>query len=154
MPRAVLKTSCANRRARRAALTLAATGLLLSPPGQSARAYGLDLGERGGGILQDVPRQVDAPAPPASAAEEPDSTVQVRIESVNTLGDYAAVTRLLQATPGLRRVSVALVDRSSATFEVSVHGGAEALQQALAGQPHLAHEGTALVYRYQPAAAP
>jgi len=144
MPRAVLKTSCANRRARRAALTLAATGLLLLQVASGRVAA----------AAQDVPRASDAAAPAAAATEEPDSTVQVRIEAVNSLGDYAAVTRLLQAVPGTRRVNVVLVERSSVTFDVSVRGGAEALEQALSGQPRLSREGTALSYRYQPAATP
>jgi hypothetical protein len=138
---------------RTAAPSLAVTWLVLSALGQAVPADALVAG-RGGGALQDVPRQIDPPAPQPSAMEEPESTVQVRIESVNTLDDYAAVTRLLQATPGLRRVSVALVDRSTLTFDVSVRGGAAGLEQALAGQPHFTHEGTAAVYRYQPGAAP
>ncbi|HEY1492080.1 MAG TPA: hypothetical protein VGF35_05600 [Steroidobacteraceae bacterium] len=136
---------------RTAAPTLAVTWLVLSALGQAAPVYALVAG-RGGGALQDVPRQLDPPAPQPAAVEEPESTVQVRIESVNSLSDYAAVTRLLQATPGVRRVSVTLVERSSATFEVSVRGGAAGLEQALAAQSRLAHEGAAPVYRYQPAA--
>jgi hypothetical protein len=135
----------------RAALTLAVTGLLLSPLGHAAPLYTL---VAGGSALQDVPRQADPSASQPAAAEEPESTVQVRIESVNTLSDYAAVTRLLQATPGVRRVNVTRVERTSATFELSMRGGAAALEQALAGQPRLAQEGAAAVYRYQPATAP
>src|SRR3984957_19450709 len=61
MPRPVLKTTCANRRACSAALTLAAAWLVLPLPVQAARlvpVYTVDVAERGGSALQDALRQV------------------------------------------------------------------------------------------------
>ena len=82
-----------------------------------------------------------APQPPGGAAQA-ESTARVRIEGVNTLTDYASVTRLLQATPGLRRVGVAVVAGASATFDASVRGGAAGLEQLLGGKARFAHSGT------------
>lgn len=97
---------------------------------------------------------VDALVPPPSGpAAQAESTVRVRIEGVNTLTDYATVTRLLQATPGMRRVGVSAVDASSVTFDAGVHGGTAGVEQVLALQGHFAHMGTGAVYRYQPPAA-
>jgi hypothetical protein len=91
---------------------------------------------------------------PTGAAAEAESVTRVRIEGVNTLADYATVTRLLQATPGLHRVGVCAVDGANASFDASVRGGAAGLEQLLAGQARFVHTGTAAVYRYQPQAAP
>ncbi len=108
-----------------------------------------------GSLAAGIDHLVDelAPQPPGGAAQA-ESTARVRIEGVNTLTDYASVTRLLQATPGLRRVGVAVVEGAAATFDASVRGGAAGLEQLLGGQARFAHAGTGAVYRYQPQAAP
>jgi hypothetical protein len=89
----------------------------------------------------------------AGTAVLAESEARIEIDGVRTLADYAAVGRLLQATPGVRRANLLEADRGSATFAVTVRGGAAGLEQALAGQPHLAHAGTSggrTVFRYQP----
>jgi hypothetical protein len=106
-----------------------------------------------GPLAAGIDHVVDELAPqPGEAAGMAESTVRVRIEGVNSLGDYATVVRLLQATPGLRQVAVAQVAGASASFDVSVRGGAAALAQLLAGQSRLAHSGAGAVYHYQPPA--
>jgi uncharacterized protein len=108
-----------------------------------------------GPLAAGIDHLVDELAPqPTGAAAEPEGTARVRIEGVNTLADYATVTRLLQATPGLHAVRVTAVAGASASFEVSARGGAAGLEQLLAGQPRFAHSGTGASYRYQPQAAP
>jgi uncharacterized protein len=110
-----------------------------------------------GPLAAGIDHVVDELVPKATGtAAEPESIARVRIEGVNTLADYATVTRLLQATPGLRRVGVSAVDGATATFNASVRGGAAGLEQLLAGQGRFAHTGTGAVYRYQaqPAAGP
>ena len=111
-----------------------------------------------GPLAAGIDHLADALAPqPTGAAAEPEGTARVRIEGVNTLTDYATVTRLLQSTPGLRAVRVTDVAGASASFDVSVRGGAAGLEQLLAGQARFVHSGTGVpVYRYQrqPAAAP
>ena len=104
-----------------------------------------------GPLAAGIDHVVDELAPqPAEAAAMAESTVRVRIDGVNSLGDYATVTRLLQATPGLRQVAVARVAGASASFDARVRGGAAALEQLLAGQSRLAHSGAGAVYHYQP----
>jgi Uncharacterized protein conserved in bacteria (DUF2066) len=77
----------------------------------------------------------------------------VQVGGVSNLNDYAAVGRLLEAIPGTRRVSLAEANGSTATFSVVVRGGAEAVDQALAGSSRLSRAGAAnarLVYEYKP----
>ncbi len=108
-----------------------------------------------GSLAAGIDHVVDELVPkPAGLAAEPESTTRVRIAGVHTLTDYAAVTRLLQATPGLRRVAVSAVDGDSASFTASVHGGAAGLEPLLAGQARFVRTASG-VYRYQgPPAAP
>ena len=82
-----------------------------------------------------------------------DATTRVQVQGVNSLAAYAAVERLLQSTPGVRRANIAAADAGSVTFEVTARGGAAGLGQALAGSTRLvpaASTGGAVVYRYQP----
>jgi len=82
-----------------------------------------------------------------------DATTRVQVQGVNSLAAYAAVERLLQSTPGVRRANIAAADAGSVTFEVTARGGAAGLGQALAGSTRLvpaAGTGGAVVYRYQP----
>jgi uncharacterized protein len=82
-----------------------------------------------------------------------EADTRVRIEGVAALADYAAVTRLLQGLPGVRRASIAVVDASGVTFDVTVRGGAAGLEQALAGSTRLVRTSAAAapaVYHYQP----
>jgi hypothetical protein len=89
----------------------------------------------------------------ATSLADADATARVQIEGVNSLAAYAAVERLLQSTPGVRRANIAAADAGSVTFEVTARGGAAGLGQALAGSTRLvpaAGSGGAVVYRYQP----
>lgn len=102
------------------------------------------------GIDGTVEQLVPAPSATAALAE---SDARVRIEGVRTLTDYATVTRLLQATPGVKRANIVSAEAASVSFDVTVRGGAAGLEQALAGQGHLVHSGGAgasPVFRYQP----
>ena len=104
-----------------------------------------------GTLAAGIDHVVDELAPqPAAVAALAESSARVRIEGVNSLSDYATVTRLLQATPGLRQVAVVQVAGATATFDASVRGGADGLEQLLAGQVRFAHAGTGAVYHYQP----
>src|SRR5689334_11994077 len=57
-------------------------------------------------------------APQPSAVAEPELPAIVRVTGVETLADYATVTRLLGAAAGVRRVDVTEADGSSVTFHV------------------------------------
>ena len=97
-------------------------------------------------VEQLVPQQTGA----ALLAE---SDARIQVENVRSLNDYAALGRLLQATPGVRRASFLAADPTSVEFLVTVRGGAAGLEQALAGQAHLTHSGAAgarALFHYQP----
>jgi hypothetical protein len=89
----------------------------------------------------------------AGGAALPESEARVEVDGVRTLADYASVTRLLQATPGVRRVSLVAATPASVEFVASARGGASGLAQALAGQGHLTRGGEAagrVLLHYQP----
>lgn len=89
----------------------------------------------------------------ASGAQLADSEVQVEVAGVRTLTDYATVTRLLQATPGVRHAAVLGADPASVLLAVTVRGGASGLSQGLQGQNHLIPAGSdagRALFRYQP----
>jgi hypothetical protein len=106
-----------------------------------------------GPLSTGIDHAVDLDAPPPGAAGAAEAPARVRIEGVAGLADYAAVARLLQSVPGVRRADVAEVDAGSVTFEVDMRGGAAALEQSLAGATRMVRSpsgGASLVYRYQP----
>ena len=106
-----------------------------------------------GPLRAGIDHTVDLLAPPPGAAGQPEAAARVRIEGVAGLAGYAAVERLLQSIPGVRRADVAEADAGSVTFEVDMRGGSAALERELSGSTHLVRSGSGiapLVYRYQP----
>jgi uncharacterized protein len=106
-----------------------------------------------GPLSAGIDHAVDLLAPPPGAAGQPEGVSRVRIEGVAGLADYAAVERLLQSIPGVRRADIAEVDAGSVTFEVDMRGGSAALEHELSGSTHMVRNGLSvapLVYRYQP----
>ncbi len=102
------------------------------------------------GIDHTVDHLVPQPAGTAGAAE---SEARVEVEGVRTLIDYATVTRLLQATPAVRRANLIAAAPDSLVFAATVRGGAAGLEQALAGQAHLGRTGSSqgrVLLHYQP----
>jgi hypothetical protein len=84
---------------------------------------------------------------------EADAQVRVQIDGVNSLAAYAAVERLLQSVPGVRRANIVAAEGGSVTFDVTARGGAAGIEQELAGSPRLlrtAGSGERVVFRYQP----
>ena len=108
----------------------------------------------GGPLAAGIDHTVDVLAPqPATSLADAQALARVQVDGVNSLTAYAAVERLLQSTPGVRRANIAAADADSVTFEVTARGGAAGLGQALAGSPRLTRVGGAgdsVVYRYQP----
>jgi uncharacterized protein DUF2066 len=106
-----------------------------------------------GNLSAGIDHAVDLLAPPPGAAgRDAEAATRVRVEGVAGLTDYAAVERLLQSIPGVRRADVAEVDSGSVTFEVELRGGAAALERELAGSARMMRltGSGALAYRYQP----
>lgn len=82
-----------------------------------------------------------------------ESDALVQVSGISTLADYAAVSQLLKEIPGANSAGLQSVDGTSATFRIRLRGGADAVQQALAGSQHFVRSGVAnarLLYRYQP----
>src|SRR5256885_438735 len=82
------------------------------------------------------------PQPGASLAQAEVET-RVRIEGGRGLVDYAAIARLLQSVPGVRRANIAAAAANSVALDVTVRGGAAGLDQALAGSTRLVRASTA-----------
>jgi len=107
-------------------------------------------GPLAGAIDHTVDLLVPQQGTPVAQAE---STARVAIEGVNSLADYAAVTRLLQSVPGVRHANVVAASGEDIVFDVTVRGGAAGLEPALAGSARLVRSGAGaagMVYRYQP----
>ncbi len=107
-----------------------------------------------GTLAAGIDHTVDVLVPqPATSLADADASARVQVEGVNSLVAYAAVERLLQSTPGVRRANITGADAGSVTFEVTARGGAAGLGQALAGSTRLVRtggSGESVVYRYQP----
>ena len=101
-----------------------------------------------------IDHTVDLLAPQqATSPAQTESDTRVAIEGVSSLTDYAAVTRLLQSLPGVRRATVVAADGDSIIFDVMMRGGAVGLEQTLSGSTRLVRSGAGAagaVYRYQP----
>ena len=71
------------------------------------------------------------------AGSQPPSQVQVRVDGVGTLADYARVAGILAQLPGVISSGLAAAQGSAATFALSIRGGADEVTRALAGSTHL-----------------
>jgi hypothetical protein len=99
------------------------------------------------GAVDALARVQDVSAPQAEMA------VQVEVDGVTALADYAQVGRLLQGAPGVRSVNVAEASGTMVVFSVRVRGGSAALDRTLAASGHFAAgaPGAArLQYTYHP----
>ncbi|HEX4647570.1 MAG TPA: DUF2066 domain-containing protein [Steroidobacteraceae bacterium] len=107
-----------------------------------------------GPLASGIDHTVDLLAPQQGGSPaQADAVTRVRIDGVAGLADYAAVARLLESTPGVRRTNIAAAEADSVVFEVTVRGGATGLAEALAGSTRLARTsaaGAPPAYRYQP----
>jgi hypothetical protein len=107
-----------------------------------------------GGLPAGVNGAVDALARVQdTAAPQAESALQLEVDGVNALADYAQVARLLQGAAGVRSVNVAEASGTVVTFSVRVRGGAAALDRALAASGHFAATApgaTRPQYTYRP----
>jgi hypothetical protein len=115
-----------------------------------------------GPLTAGIDDTVDLLAPPAgaAAANAPGET-EVEIEGVSSLADYANIELMLAAVPGVSSADVRQVSGNSVLFDLTVRGGAAAIEQALSRSPSFTRagpttqgggpsSGTSLVYRYRP----
>ena len=107
-----------------------------------------------GGLSAGLNGAVDALARVQDVSEpQAEMVVQVEIDGVSALADYAQVGRLLQGAPGVRSVDVAEASGTMVTFSVRVRGGGPALDKALAASGHFtagATGGSRMQYTYRP----
>ncbi len=94
-----------------------------------------------------------APAQGASLAQT-EARLQLEVQGVATLADYANVERILEAVPGVRGANIARAGGNSVMFDITARGGSEAIDHALAGASHLARAESPnpaqLLYQYHP----
>jgi hypothetical protein len=107
-----------------------------------------------GPLAAGIDGTVDLLAPPQGASlAQTEAVALVEIDGVGALTDYATVERMLESVPGVRRANVSEANGTVVTFDVTVRGGADALDRALAGSARLVRTGAAnarLVYQYRP----
>lgn len=84
----------------------------------------------------------------------PESSILVSVDGVPTLRDYARVTDILGSAGGVRSVLLAEVTGSRTTFSVTTRGGADSLQNSLAGNASFERvdpvAGANLAFRFHP----
>ena len=121
-----------------------------------------------GPLTAGIDDTVNLLAPPAgaAAANVPGET-EIEIQGVSSLADYASIEQMLGAVPGVRKASVRQVDGNSVVFDLTVRGGAAAIDRALSSSPSFTRVGPMtdgggaatqqratssqpLVYRYRP----
>lgn len=87
-------------------------------------------------------------------AAMPEASILVSVDGVPTLRDYARVTDMLGAAGGVRSVLLAEVVGARTTFYVTTRGGADSLQNSLAGNASLERAdpvaGANIAFRYHP----
>jgi hypothetical protein len=105
-----------------------------------------------GALAAGVDGTVDTLAPPQGGSlAQAEAETLIQIEGVTGLTDYAAMQRMFEAVPGVRKANVAEANGSSVTFDVVIRGGADALDRALTGSARLVRAGSSngrLVYQY------
>ncbi len=77
----------------------------------------------------------------------------IEVTGVATLADYASVERMLSELPGVHRSGLEQAEGTTATFDVLIDGGAQAIERALAHSQHLAPAtaaGASLSYQFRP----
>ena len=109
-----------------------------------------------GGLAAGIGGAVDALARVQDVSEpQAEMAVEVEVDNVPSLADYAQVGRLLQGAPGVRAVNVSEASGTRVTFSVRVRGGGAALDKALGASGHFAAAGASatghlLQYTYRP----
>ncbi len=81
-----------------------------------------------------------------------EAEARIAIDNVVTLADYAGVERLLESVPGVRNVILEEASGATVTFRVLARGGADGLEQQLAGSSRLGRKGASggrLQYEYR-----
>ncbi|HTY48231.1 MAG TPA: DUF2066 domain-containing protein [Steroidobacteraceae bacterium] len=81
---------------------------------------------------------------------QPLAQVQVQVDGVGTLNDYARVADILAQLPGLTYSELAAAQGGAATFALTIRGGADEVTRALAGSPHLVAGAEPLHFQYRP----
>src|SRR5581483_4967205 len=73
-----------------------------------------------------------APVQGASLAQT-EARVQVEVQGIANLTDYANIERILESLPGVRAANIARAGGNSVTFDITARGGSEAIDHALSG---------------------
>ena len=109
-----------------------------------------------GQLIAGIDGTVDqlAPAQGGASLAQTEARVELEVQGVATLTDYASVERILESVPGVRAANIARADGNSVTFDITARGGSEAIDHALSGASHLARAESPnpaqLLYQYHP----
>jgi hypothetical protein len=104
-----------------------------------------------GTLTAGIDRAADDFAPAQGEIQAEVKTV-VQIDGLMTLSDFATAQRMLEALPGNHRANVVVANASSATFDLVVRGGADAIDRALTASGKFVKTGTSNggpVYQYR-----
>lgn len=94
-----------------------------------------------------------APPPGTASLAQAEQDMRIEVNGVGTLVDYANVGRILTSLPGVRRANLVEASGRQLVYDLTVRGGPEALDRALAGSSRLVRTGAAnarIVYDYRP----
>jgi hypothetical protein len=110
--------------------------------------------------IEDTVGLLAPPAGPASANAP--ARTELEIQGVSSLADYANIETMLGAVPGVSAANVREVSGGSVVFDLTVRGGAAAIDRALAGSAYFTRvrraaaathgpvaPGAAVVFRYR-----
>jgi hypothetical protein len=110
--------------------------------------------------IEDTVGLLAPPAGPASANAP--ARTELEIQGVSSLSDYANIETMLGAVPGVSAANVREVSGGSVVFDLTVRGGAAAIDRALAGSAYFTRvrraaaathgpvaPGAAVVFRYR-----
>ncbi len=107
-----------------------------------------------GPLAAGIDGTVDDLAPvQGGSLEQTEADATVQIDGVATLNDYAVVERMLEGMPGARRANLIEARGASATFGVTVRGGADAIDRALTSSGRFSRSGASNgrpVFQYRP----
>ena len=107
-----------------------------------------------GPLTAGIDGAADSFAPTAQGGEsQAEIKAVVQIDGLMTLSDFATAQRMLEALPGSHRANVVAANASSATFDLVVRGGADAIDRALTASGKFVKTGVSNagpVYQYRP----
>lgn len=105
-----------------------------------------------GSLTTGIDQTVNLLAPPSGPAAAAAQEVQIEIDGVTDLADYANIELMLAAVPGVSAANVHEVDGTRVVFDLMARGGEAAVARSLAASPRFSPaggSGALPVFRYR-----